>query len=166
MYLWCYHDSNGVTVIVMVFVFQMTFFVALLVLNERRVRDNKCDIFFWIEIKQDAENCSRKDTNATNKTIKMVETTANDSLKTVEGITCQKKDCSDIENGNIEKNISSSGEEQVQEEQEEEHKHLMERIMGWYADKLLQRHMKMIILALFAVVFSGCFYSITLFKHS
>jgi len=168
----------GVTMIVIDFFFQVTYFVALLVLNEQRVRDNKRDIFFCIEVKQDDDNNSEKET--TNKAIQNVETTKFSNVAQTDEIVpleenyhpkkshCNQNDCDDVENGNQEYHISSSAAKENQSDeqgQEEEHRHLVEKCMSWYADKLLKPRTKKIVLAMFAAIMACCLYSITLFEQ-
>lgn len=92
------------------FIYQITFFIALVVLDERRIKNRRRDCLVCCVVKKE----SPPD-----------ETPENDGAPDV---------------------------------------HIAERIMSWYADRLLRPWMKALVLAVFAALFASCFYGASLMK--
>lgn len=133
----------GAVTIGFVFLYQCTYFVAWMVLDERRVQANKRDCCFCITVSEESRDDNPRDKRTNNDTDMSSEVTdtANESFENEKNATEQRKQasCKKIERPKI----------------------FAERFMGWYADKLLKPYVKMFVLLAFTAYFAGCVYTTT-----
>ncbi|CAB9504683.1 Pick C1 protein [Seminavis robusta] len=114
------------------FVYQCTYFIAWMVLDERRVQAKRKDICFWISLAEEEED-DDEDKHQINSMLK------SDSSSSLEEEESNDDNAQPISN---QQNFS-------------------ERFMKWYADKLLQPAVKVFVLIFFTVYLAGCIYSTT-----
>jgi len=132
----------GFTCIGVDFIYQITYFVAWMALDERRVQANRKDCCVWITMPQDDDDDdddeNDKDDHDTPVDVKE-QPSDNDSTL-------------DSKAGGSSPNPSS----------DDDTKSAAERFMGWYADNLLHPVSKGLVLLLFTIYLAGCVYSTTL----
>lgn len=120
------------------FVYQITFFIALLTLDERRVQANRRDICFWIVVNKDEEEKPQDDQSNT--------TPSSTQNQRVPNQTSKSETKERQAPGTLDKNF-------------------MERFMSWYSDRLLDPQAKIVVIFVFLAYFLGCCYSTTLLRQ-
>lgn len=123
-----------------VFLYQITCFVALLYLDEKRVQANRYDLFFWLKSKNEDEVLAQKDCN--NENFDASNDIEQDTVTTV----------SDRSHSTVNTDTAAV-------------KSGPERLMSWYADQLLKPSVKVIVLLSFAAFFAFSVYSAMLLQQ-
>jgi Niemann-Pick C1 protein len=124
----------GLTCIGVDFIYQNSYFIAWMVLDERRVQTRRKDICFWIVMPDDddeEEKAEEKEHDAQRHDHEPKNAASTESNATPIRLTGYEKSA-------------------------------QERFMGWYADKLLHPASKAFVLVLFAAYTAGCIYSTAL----
>jgi len=161
----------GTAAISIDFLYQITYFVAFLVLNERRVRDNKLDCCFCIQVLLDDDGDDCDDNTSLQSHIKK---DAEDNKKIEpmgkEGDATKDRDSKERRNNSkkqkydeeaaVDEVPSSNVQKQVGEQSR-----LVQRIMSWYADQLLQPRCKCFVIFFFLAMTAYNTYSVSLFRQ-
>ena len=140
------------------FIYQITCFIAILVLDERRIQSNRQDICicFVVELTEDNTLVAQRVPNRPR-------------LKT------QDEDESDTHSYQIQQQHTSETATPDSEETTTDDQNslkvktkapLVDRFIAWYADRLLNPKVKVFVLVAFAAFFSGCTYSATMLEQS
>eukprot|EP00538_Stauroneis_constricta_P000207 CAMPEP_0119570782 /NCGR_PEP_ID=MMETSP1352-20130426/43788_1 /TAXON_ID=265584 /ORGANISM="Stauroneis constricta, Strain CCMP1120" /LENGTH=1044 /DNA_ID=CAMNT_0007620455 /DNA_START=143 /DNA_END=3276 /DNA_ORIENTATION=+ len=127
--------------IVIDFIYQITFFVALLVIDERRVQDNRRDCCVCITVAGNDENEASNDDDERQQT---------------------KKDEIDKDDDNDDHDNKETLQPETAAPRLEQEESMIDSFMVWYAHKLLQPWVKVFVIAAFLGLAGACTYSASL----
>ena len=138
------------------FIYQVTFFVALLILDERRIQANRQDCCFWVTVPKTDEGDDDRTMAETPSNTPMKENAAMDASLTVNDIaTAQwrlsRRRSSTRRHHNYVEPLSN---------------HPADRFMRWFAEKLMNPFVKIFVLLVFAAFAGICAYSTTLMRQA
>jgi len=122
------------------FIYQITFFIAILVIDEERMQENRRDCCIWISVEGQED-----DTIDTDRPSRPRSKTEDDDSD--ESAVQQLQQTIGNDNGSFKKEPKAS---------------LADRAMDWYADQILKPKVKIFVLSAFTVFLAGCAYSATL----
>ena len=156
-----------------VYVLQITCFISLLVLDERRVQANRKDLCIWIVVKEEAveveEDGDKQVENDLQENGSSSLQQVNDAIEDVHGEHPPEKYPSrdqridDESSGEVLKSpVTSSPKLQPPKHSD---RSFSERLMGWYANQLLKPVSKVIVVLAFLVYLGGTLYSTTLLRQ-
>lgn len=139
------------------FVFQITFFVAVVVLDEKRIKDNRRDCCVWITVTPSPAT----DDNA------VISAGVDGAVAVSSGQAPTQADSqvSGETNGDKGHPETGLGQDQQQPSPPVAEVPLPDRIMEWYATQLLRPPVKVFVLFAFTAFLAGCTYSATLLKQ-
>ena len=141
--------------IIIDFVYQITFFVALMVLDERRIQENRRDCCVWVTVPKkdesdDDRTMTETPTNTPVKEIAMVDASLN-----VNDIATPERRMS--------RRLSSRRQHNYVEPLSN---HPADRFMRWFAEKLMNPIVKILVLVVFAAFAGLCVYSTTKMRQA
>ena len=132
------------------FLYQITYFIAFMTLDERRVQANRRDMCFWIVVGDEDNEDDEDESEADERAIEAVQTGITESAS--EGSV----------NGDLTPLKRKSQQMPASQRHFKGERSLAERCMTWYADKLLKPWVKVFVIVAFSAYFAGCTYSTTL----
>lgn len=132
------------------FLYQITYFIAFMTLDERRVQANRRDMCFWIVVAKEDNEEHEDDNEVNERGVEAVQTGITDSAS----------------EGSVNRDLTPLKRESQQMstlgQQSKEERSFVERCMTWYADRLLKPWVKVFVIVVFSAYFAGCTYSTTL----
>lgn len=141
--------------------YQVTFYVALLVLDERRIQDNRRDVCFWIVVPRKTTTGGECGESKKEKCTEDSSTASNQ--KDSEATSQQKDSVGDQEE--LEETTPDSNPQQDLDPNESNF-HFADRFMIWYARKLVpKRSFQVIVWAVFLSYFAVCCHRTTLLRQ-
>ena len=163
------------------FIYQITYFVALLVLDERRIRDNRRDVCAWIIVEDkpasleddDAEQPKTEELRRVSSEDSEGENIPQQATQTREGgndITPLRQETEDsaLQNHDLSASPTKSSEASVTASDTPPQRELnfSERVMLWYTQNLLFNPcFQVLIIVVFLGYFAACCYSTTLLQQ-
>jgi predicted RND superfamily exporter protein len=163
----------AVPTMAIVFIYQLTFFVGTLVLDERRVKANRKDLCICYVVNDNESSSDRRKKELVGESVVRKDTDADHGIQRVESTTSRQDDLDKHEDGNstgcelpeganrlpIEDDRKSLG----CESDNTNAKGLgsADRFMGWYSTQLMRPSVKAIVLAVFTAYFAFAIYCTT-----
>jgi len=143
----------GFTCIGIDFIYQITFFVALLVMDEKRIMANRYDCCWWtVQPEEEQDNDNGENDNVVVDDHQHEHEHEGDDVQRKNRVTENKSISPEATNYNS----------KCDNDNENNNKNFSERFMGWYADQLLRPITKACVLTFFTVFLGGCVFSTTL----
>lgn len=128
--------------IVIDFIYQITFFISLVVLDERRIQNKKLDICFW----------------SSGASSDLEETTSEESDESGPSSNTDSDTGYDVERSEPRKKITTS-------KQYGPEPHFADRFMNWFAKQLLKPSMQATVIVAFLAILGGSIYSATYLRQ-
>lgn len=129
--------------IIIDFVYQITFFMAFLVLDEQRIQSNRMDCCFCVTV-ENGEDCDTNDEDGS--------LSPDDQDRPQQHEPSESSDA--MEKGNQETEMAKDGHGEPSD-------HIADRFMRWFASRLMHPSVKIIVMVVFALFAALCAYKTT-----
>jgi len=152
--------------IVIDFIYQITFFISLVVLDERRIAANRRDICIWsIEPYEDDDEAEVPSTNTFDTTVLPQSPDSKSSIPSTLATPPQVStdDESSVADKSNDTEVPSKQTKVPTKMQEKEH--FADRFMKWFAKKILLKSVQVVVVASFLIIFGGMLYCATQLKQ-
>ena len=150
------------------FFYQITYFVAFLVLDERRIAANRKDCCFWVTLEDDSDAVvedSREEIDADASQKQSIGMDQDYSGEEQEELDSQSQDVANHQ-------VKTKAKETDMQAATNSHNHHFQdsigfpvRIMRWYSDFILRPSVRVAVLLMFSIFFGLCCYSATLMEQ-